>query len=62
VIANDSYLKPAKFTIEPQRGWRLSKVVATLEAEKANGSDGPPTWKLAPGGCLVVEYSSEEHR
>jgi len=60
VIANDSYLKPAEFTIEPRGGWRLAKVVATLVAEEANRSDGPPTWKLAPGGCLVVACSRDE--
>ena len=55
------YLNPAEFTLEPQQGWLLSKVIATLEAEKTIESDGPPVWKLATGGCLVAEYSKVEH-
>ncbi len=55
VIANDSYANPAEFTIKPQHDWRLSKVVATLEAERTIESDDPSTWTLAPGGCLVVD-------
>jgi len=57
VIANESYMKTAQFTIEPQRGWRFSQVVATLDAEGATEGNRPSEWKLAPGGCVVVECS-----
>ena len=60
VIANDSYSKPATFSLRAQSGRRCGRILAALEAEKAVGCDGISAWKLAPGGCLLVECPRED--
>ncbi len=55
VIANASYARTSQFSIEPQRGWRIGRVVAAQHAEKASEGRTPLQWKLAPGGCVVIE-------
>lgn len=60
VITNDSYSKPAVLSFQARNGWRWGEILATLEAEKAMGRGGTPIWKLAPGGCLVVECTRED--
>jgi len=59
VIANDSYSQPATLSLRLQNGWRFSEVLAALEAKKMIERDGTSIWKLAPGGCLLVQCMSE---
>ncbi len=60
VIANDSYSKPATVSLQSRNGWHYGEILASLEAEKVVARGRPSMWRLAPGGCLLVECRRED--
>ncbi len=55
VCANDSYIKPAHFSITTSSRVKKIEIVASIDSE-SRISEGKVLCKTKPGGCLVIEY------